>query len=266
MKRRKWLLPGCAVTLLLLLVVLVITGAPAALALRLAGLRSEGNTVDYFQKKAIAVLPTIQWFNSAAQPVESTATPAASVAAGESAVEEQSPAGPQPLEEVVVDVWFLSQPETFDASQVFAERLERGSLDDDQVAYYIEYDEVGLNTYLNTWVGAYAASQLPMRNPWIDLKPGGAVVYAEVDLEVGWQEVGAVFVLDESGRQFLLSGLDVGGRYYSLPPEGEVADLAHQLETEGNRALQDLTFIDPAGSLTVQSINLTEDNVRILAY
>ena len=265
MKRRKWLLPGCAIALLAL-VVLVVTGAPAALALRLAGLRSEGDTTDYFQKKAIAILPTIQWFNPATQPLESTPTPAATSVGGESVDVETAPAGPQPLEEVVVDVWFLNQPETFESSQVYAERLERGSLDDDQVAYYIEYDETGLNTYLETWFGAYVASQYPLRNPRIDLKPGGAVVYAEVNLEVGWQEVGAVFTLDESGRQFVLDGLDVGGRFYSLPPDGEVANLASQLESQGNRALQDLTFIDPAGSLTVQSINLTEDSVQILAY
>ena len=265
MKRRQWLLPGCGIVLLVL-VVLVVIGAPAALALRLAGLRSEGDTADYFQRQAITVLPTIQWFNSAAQPVELTPTPAATSVDGESVDTEQTAAGPQPLEEVVVDVWFLGQPETFAASEVYAERLERGSLEDEPVAYFIEYDEAGLNTYLETWFGAYAASQLPLRNPWIDLKPGGAVVYAEVNLEVGWQEVGAVFTLDENGRQFVLNGLDVDGRFYSLPPQGEVANLAYQLETEGNRALQDLTFIDPAGLLTVQSINLSEDSVQILAY
>lgn len=267
MSRRKWLIPGCAL-LVVLLVGVVVVAAPAALALRLAGFRARGSTADYLEKHAVASRPTVQWpapGGEGGAGAADTTAPAATPAVGDGAA---SPAEdlPQPLGAVRVDVWFLSEPTTFYTDQIFAERLERGLAENGQIAYFIEFGEDGANTCLEDWFGEFVAQEARLRDPWIDLKPGGAVVYADVDLEVGWQQVGAVFMLDASGRQLVLAGVDIDGRLYSAPPAGEIADLVNQLESEGNRALRELTFLDPAGELTIQAISLSEDSALAVAY
>jgi hypothetical protein len=265
MTRRKWALTGCAV-LVVLVVGIVLVGTPAAIALRLAGFRSEGRTGDFLNQRASTVPPTIQWSGQPAPPLTPTAP------ADGSAPAPAAPAGSGPasesgsLDRIVVDIWFLSQPTAFSASETFARRLERGRTDDGTLAYYIEFDQAGINAYLNYWFGRYVAQEKRVREVSLDLKPGGAIVYADVNLEVGWQRVGAVFMLDASGRQLILAGVDMDGRLYSAPPDGQIASLVAQLESEGNRALRELTFVDPAGRLTIQSISLGEDRVQILAY
>ena len=265
MLRRKWAFIGCAV-LAVLLVGTVLVATPAAIALRLAGFRSEGRTGDFLNERASAVPPTIEWSSQPGSPPTPTApadeaAPAAAAPAGSGA-----PSGSGSLDQVVVDIWFLSQPTTFSASDTSARRLERGRVEEGTLAYYIEFDQAGINTYLNTWFGRYVAQEKRVRNVSLDLKPGGAVVYAEVNLEVGWKRVGAVFMLDGSGRQLMLAGVDMDGRLYSTPPDGQIASLVAQLESESNRALRELTFVDPAGRLTIRQISIDEDRVQILAY
>jgi hypothetical protein len=265
MSRRKWAFTGCAV-LVVLMVGIVLVATPAAIALRLAGFRSKGRTGDFLDERASAVPPTIQWSGQAAALPTPTAPADGSAPAPAAPAGSGGPSDVGPLDRVVVDIWFLSQPTAFSAGDTFARRLERGRIEDGALAYYIEFDQAGINTYLNCWFGGYVAQEPRVRNVWLDLKPGGAIVYAEVDLEVGWQGVGAVFMLDASGRQLILAGVDMDGRLYSTPPEGQVASLVARLESESNRALRELAFVDPAGRLTVQRISLGEDLVQILAY
>ncbi len=263
MLRRKWTIVGCAAIVVLLAgIVLVVT--PAAIALRLAGFRTEGRTEDLLDEQAWAVPPTIEW---AVQPDTSDWD----VSAGDSEpVAVASPdgslaSGAGSLDRVVVDAWFLSQPTAISVGEVPG-RVERGLSTDNDLAYYLEFDESGINTYLTTWFGEYWAQERRVRNIYLDLKPGGAVLYADVDLELGWQRVGAVLMLDVSGRQLILAGVDIGGRLYSTPPDGQIASLAAQLEYESNRALRELAFVDPAGRLTIQRISLGEDSIQVLAY
>lgn len=173
---------------------------------------------------------------------------------------------PEPLTSVTVDIWFLDTPEAFSAETIFAERLERGYTDTGQLAYYIEFNEAGLDQYLNYWFGAWAQETLPLRNTRAALKPGGLIIYAEVNLGVRWQKVGAVFNLDESGRQFTLVGVDLDGQLLASPPSGPIAEGVRILEENGNRALRELTIIDPDGNLSIQQIVLTEDKAQIIAY
>jgi len=249
--------------LVVVVIGVVALSAPAALALRLAGFRAQGRTVDYLNEQAAVTKPTIQWPAAQSAVTFSTPTPAGTP---EPVVQPQGTVPAEPLDSVQVDIWFLSQPAIFYPHQIFAKRLERGRTDDHQLAYYIEFNQEGVNTYLNYWFGDFVEQEARVRNVWIDLKPGGAVAYAEVNLELGWQRVGAVLMLDASGRQFVLAGVEIEGQLYSTPPAGQIADLAGQLEREGNRALRELTFLDPAGQLCIQAISLGEDGVQILAY
>jgi hypothetical protein len=266
MSRRKWIIPGCAL-LAIVVVGIVLVIAPAAVALRLAGFRSEGSTDDYLSEQASVAPPTIRWPAGSAPLAPLTPTPnAASPADGASSPPATAGPLPEPLDELLVDVWFLSGPTTFYAADIHAERLERGRVEDSKLAYYIEFDQVGINACLSHWFGVYVAQEERVRNAWIDLQPGGAVVYADVNLELGWQRAGAVFMLDASGRQLVLVGVDIDGRLYSTPPAGSIADLVAQLEAETNRALRELIFLDSAGQLAIQRISISQDRVQILAY
>lgn len=266
MSKRKWIVPGCAL-LAIIVVGIIVISVPAALALRLAGFRAEGKTDNYLQEQSTADRPTIQWLNDPAAAMLTLTPPS-----GNSAPElvDPPPAGesslPSRLDAVTVDIWFLSQPRTFPASEVFAERLERGMTAGGQLAYYLEFTEQGVNSYMNHWFGVYLENQDRIKNAWLDLRPDGAVIYADLNLELGWKRVGAVFMLDASGRQLTLIGVDIDGRLYSSPPSGPVAELTDQLETQGNRALRELAFLDPAGRLTIQELGIKQDRIQILAY
>jgi hypothetical protein len=271
MSRRRWIIPGCAL-LAIIVVGVVVISAPAALALRLVGFRFEGKTDDQWDQQATAPLPSIQWPNEPAPTPAPTATPAAdspsdgALPAPIAPPPAGPPPGPEPLSAVVVDIWFLSEPGTFYAREIHADRLERGQTQDGRVAYYVEFSEEGLNAYLRRWFAAYVEHANRVRNAWVDLKPGGAVAYADVNLEVGWQRIGAILMLDASGRQLILAGVDVDGRFYSTPPGGRIAELAAELESVSNRALRELTFVDPAGRLTIQQISISEEGAQVLAY
>lgn len=277
MSRRKWILPGCGLLLALGIIALIVA-TPAALALRFAGFRAEGKTDEIFDNKSPAQQPAILWSDEAALETSSTdlaviptplATPAAdgSVPDPVPATQAQVATGPVALEAVTVDIYFLSQPRTFYADEIFAKRLEKDT-QNDQTVYYVEFDEEGANQYLNYWFGQYVDYQYMdrVKNPWVDLKPGGAIIYADVNLELGWKRVGAVFTLETTGRQLSLAGVDLDGKLYSTPPDGQIAQLVGQLESEANRALSDLTFLDPTGQLKLQVISLDENSVKLLAY
>ena len=160
----------------------------------------------------------------------------------------------------------MDEPRVFSADIIFANRLERGRTTDGQPAYYVEFDEAGLNRYLNYWFGAWADQNAQLRDTHIDLIPGGVIIYGEINLGVRWQLVGATFHLDESERQFTFTGVDVDGEFLASPPAGPIAQGIEVLEAEGNRALREFKFIDPEGELSFQRIILLEDMAQIVAY
>jgi hypothetical protein len=99
------------------------------------------------------------------------------------------------------------------------------------------------------------------RNVSVDLRPGGAVIYADVNAGLYWQRIGVVAQLDSTNTQFYVAGVDVSGMMYdpsTLPFELNdlVTDAISQIEREGNRTLQDLAI--SAGG---ERYRLTEVNV-----
>lgn len=249
MSRNKTLVGGCLAALFLLF---CITAAAIAIALNIAGVRLSGRTESHLTQTTPP--PTIAWATpTLASPLTVVNTPA--------------PDAPQSLDEVQIDLSLLPQPRTYTADQVHAERLERGETADGQTAYYIEYDEAGFNSYMHTWLVNVNNRQADrLQNVWFDLKPGGIMIYADVDLVIGQQRMGALFTLDESGRQFVFQGVEIGGQLLSVAPAGEIANAVSQLEANANQALRDLTFLDATGPLTIQQITISEDRAQILAY
>ena len=84
-----------------------------------------------------------------------------------------------------------------------------------------------------------------IRNTVIDLRPGGAVVYAEVFVPqlATWQNLGAVLRLDASGRRFTFAGVDINGALYAAPPAGMGLDnIGAEIERVGNDVLRQLAL------------------------
>ena len=256
MQKQRSVLRGC---LFWVLVGGVLALVAIPLSLRLAGFRAQANDTAFWAENvraneyAAVVWPAVAGdvTNSALHPVNSE---------GATAVAGQ----PQPLSQVEIEVYFLPQAETFTSDTVFAERLERDVTAEGAPEYYIEYNEAGLNTYLNYWFSGSVAQE-PVQNLWFDLKPGGLVIYGDVAVGIGTQRLGAVFTLDANGRQFSLQGFDIGGQIISTPPDGQIAAQVAQLELMGNRALADLQFLENGRQLTIQQIYLEEDRAQILA-
>ncbi len=225
--------------------------------------RPLGDTLTYLTDKAFAnPQASLHWSKI---PLTANIDLRATDAASSTVASAPNVAGHLPLDAVVVDIWFLPHPETFDAEHIFARRLEREQTADGSLTYYIEFTEEGLNQYLHYWFGDGTEVDPRLQNVWFDLQPGGLIVYADVNVVGDWQRIGAVFNLAADGRQFVFAGVDIKGQLFGAPPAGPIAEVISALEAQGNRALHELKFIDPAGDLFLQQIVITEDGAQILA-
>ncbi len=92
------------------------------------------------------------------------------------------------------------------------------------------------------------------RNGRIELRPGGAVIYADVYVPqlASWMNLGAVMQLDSTNRQFAVIGVDVGGTLYEAPPN-ELGRIISDIQQTGNDILRQL-ILEAQG----ERYNLTE--------
>lgn len=102
------------------------------------------------------------------------------------------------------------------------------------------------------------------RNIDIDLRPGGAVVYADAFTGFGWQRAGIVLQVEPTtGTSFTVTGVDVMGTTYSphsLPfGLGDVlGELVIEIEREGNAMLRDLAIQAGGDRYRLHSISVDE--------
>jgi hypothetical protein len=104
-----------------------------------------------------------------------------------------------------------------------------------------------------------------VRNAQVDLRPGGGVVYADVYLrDVGiWQNVGAVFRLDSSGRQLEVVGVDVGGTLYSLPAS-VLGEQVQQALDEGNALLNQAVLEAGGGQYRLADVQINDQSITLV--
>jgi hypothetical protein len=81
------------------------------------------------------------------------------------------------------------------------------------------------------------------RNAQVDLRPGGAVVYADVFIPqvASWQRAGVVLDLDGSRRQLTVAGIDMNGQLYTTSPDGLGVTIA-EIERTANDILRQLSL------------------------
>jgi hypothetical protein len=193
--------------LMLVIVVLLVLPTLPALGLRMAGLSPKGQTDTAFANWT--PVPTVQLENPVAPP------------------------------EVVVDLG------AYGGSQNVA-----GSTDAYQVAVEsggqlatATFTEDGLMTMCHQLSEFCSNANSQYRNVRIDLRPGGAVIYADVtvpDLGIT-QTVGLVMRLDSSRTRFEVVGIDVGGALYDVAASN-FSGMVTDFERVGNDILGQLTL------------------------
>ncbi|MCC6616677.1 MAG: hypothetical protein IT320_24600 [Anaerolineae bacterium] len=104
------------------------------------------------------------------------------------------------------------------------------------------------------------------QNLTIDLRPGGAIVYADVTVpELGGvsQRVGAIMRVDASGRQVEFEGVDIGGTRYTAPP-GTLANQITQYEQVANDVLQQVIVQAGGGSYRLSDILINDSSMTLV--
>jgi hypothetical protein len=102
------------------------------------------------------------------------------------------------------------------------------------------------------------------RNPRIDLRPGGAVVYVDVRVPtIGiWQTAGIVLRL-RGAAQFEVAGVDVNGVLYEAPPNN-LGDIVSEVERIGNDVLRQLTLRAGGGNYTLSEVYIDDTTATLV--
>jgi hypothetical protein len=228
---------GCLTSLIVLLAAAVVgffllRPNLANIAAQVMGFSERGSTAVLFQ--SVTPIPTVQLQNQV-EPAQFT------VDAGQYGA--QTLSGDSALYEVAVGT---------DASGAQAAT--------------VSFTEAGLQELCQQRADVCGPTNPRYRNARIDLRPGGAVVYADVVLqELGSieQTVGAVLRLDGSGQRFEFAGVDIGGTVYDVPPHSFGATVS-DLEQRGNDLLNQLR-LDAAGSqFAVSQVSIDDDTLTVL--
>lgn len=129
----------------------------------------------------------------------------------------------------------------------------------------VRLTETDLMTVCQTQTTFCAGGNDAFRNARVDLRPDGAVIYADVYLrDLGlWQPAGVVLRLDASRQQFSIAGVDVGGTLYAIP-EGTLGDQVRRIAEEGNAALRGLAVEVGNGRYVLQAISIDDTSITAL--
>ena len=216
------------------IVVLLLLPALPGLALQFSGFKTKGDTETVFQ----------------------SAPPAASVAV-QNAVEPQ---------QVTVNMGtYGSQPITIDPNQTQYE-VAIGTSNTGTPLATVTFTEAGLLDMCHQRADICSNSSSEYRNARIDLRPGGGIIYADVYIpEFGlWQPIGVVLHLDSSRRQFEVSGVDVGGVLYDLPPSGTLRDRVLEVARVGNDILNQLTLDASGGRYALSEVQIDDNELTLV--
>jgi len=132
----------------------------------------------------------------------------------------------------------------------------------------VTFTEAGLMDVCRQQNDICSGADPRFQNARIDLKPGGAIIYADVSVPSGYgfdvqQTAGVVLQLDGSGRQFVFSGIDLNGNLYTNPP-AELASTVQQFEQTGNDVLNQVSINAGGGTLMLQRAQIDEETLSLV--
>ena len=104
------------------------------------------------------------------------------------------------------------------------------------------------------------------RNARIDLRPGGAIVYAEVNLPQSQNislPAGVVVRWDTPSRKVVFAGVDIGGTLYASPPQS-LANTIASVEQQMNDLIQQAAVEVSGGRYTVSDVIITDTTATLI--
>jgi hypothetical protein len=133
-------------------------------------------------------------------------------------------------------------------------------------AAVVSFSEAGLQELCRQRSDVCGPNNPRFRNAQIDLRPGGAVVYADVVIpQLGnvEQRAGAVLRLDASAQRFEFAGVDINGTIYDVPPE-QFGETVVEMERAGNEILDQLRLEASGGQYTLSQVSIDDDQLTVL--
>jgi hypothetical protein len=129
----------------------------------------------------------------------------------------------------------------------------------------VTFTESGLMDLCYQRADICSANNANYRNPRIDLRPGGGIIYAEAYIPEFnlWQPVGVVLRLDASRRQFEVAGVDVGGVLFEVPPSG-MGDRVSEVARVGNELLNQLTLQASGGQYALSEVQIDDNTLTLV--
>jgi hypothetical protein len=235
--RRPMFACGCLGVLAGGLVMLVVVGlllilALPSLALRFAGFSPKGDTQAVFSS---APQPTPVVVQNAVQPPQA-----------------------------VIDLGQYGQQAINTNSDLYQIAVGQAS-DTGAQAAVVTFSEASLMAMCQQRSDICKTSTDQYRNARIDLRPGGAVIYADVTVpNIGVsQTMGVVLRLDGSRRQFQVAGLDVGGTLFDLP-SGQLGDTIRQIAQQANDLLSQLSLEASGGRYSLSEVQIDDNTLTLI--
>ncbi len=238
-RRRSSLLPltcGCLSVFALLSAVLVVALLffLPQIGARLAGMVPEGDTAQVF------------------------------VATPQPTVQLQDPTEPA---QVTVNLGDYS-PQTFNNDNPQLYSFTTGASTTGEALAVATFTEAGLNDLCRqrTTICSANSSDPRFRNGRIDLRPGGAVVYADVAIpQLGGfeQTVGIVLRWDAAARRVVAAGIDYGGTLYS-PSQQAFSDIVSQIEQSANNVIQQLSVSAGNSVYTLAEVRTDDTTLTLI--
>lgn len=133
-------------------------------------------------------------------------------------------------------------------------------------AAVVSFSEAGLQELCRQRSDVCGPNNPRFRNAQIDLRPGGAVVYADVVIpQLGnvEQRAGAIMRLDASGQRFEFAGVDINGTVYDVPPE-QFGETVAEMERAGNDILDQLRLEASGGQYTLSQVSIDDGTLTIV--
>lgn len=187
-------------------------------------------------------------------------------------LENMLPPGPIPLN---LDGFYLDQvelllpPRLREPISLALIDLERGEFIGRTVTpgtstYLLTLDEASLNALLRRWFLPDGVVSDRYRDLWVDLQPGGLILYADVNLGLRWRRMGLLLLQDKTALS--PTGLVMDQELYTLPGDGFLARAIPRVESYTGQTLEALTLVGPLpGEARVSLVQFHADRIEILA-
>ncbi|MFN8526990.1 MAG: hypothetical protein U0670_00055 [Anaerolineae bacterium] len=168
----------------------------------------------------------------------------------------------QPVDQVTFNVEGYGQQVIQDQPQLYDFTL--GTVNGQQ-AVTATFTETGLLDLCRQRTTLCSGQNPQIQNVSIDLRPGGAIVYADATLaQLGGisQRMGAVLTLDASGRRLEFAGVDINGSLFNSS-EGDLGTLVNQIEQGANEILTTLTLQAGGSQYRLSRISIDDGTLTL---